>query len=346
MTEHKSRSAQKKLSVFLEVCGSRVHERGSKTGLSALTAAILTYNFAIARKLLHMKARIPPPDIVCALIGDVYPFYEIAGAKELSRADEIEVMEMLKEMSAMTDDKTYLGHAVPFAAGVGDLESVNHLVSMGADVNADSWTYMGSALSITALCNFEDKALCYSIAKCLLYCGADVNCHPTAFGNGTALQLAASRDGELVRLLLERGADVNAPALEIRGGVTPLQEAAGSHQGSMIIVKLLLEWGADVNSPPAREEGITALQEAAIQGNTNIAHLLLERGADVNALGAEISGRTALEGAAERGCLDMVQLLLNAGAEPSESAASFAYEEGHFVIVDIIRDEMKRRKVM
>ena len=56
--------------------------------------------------------------------------------------------------------------------------------------------------------------------------------------------------------------------------------------GSIDIVHLLLEHGADVNAPPHYRYGATALQFAAIGGYTGIALLLLEKGADVNALPA------------------------------------------------------------
>jgi ankyrin repeat protein len=51
----------------------------------------------------------------------------------------------------------------------------------------------------------------------------------------------------------------------------------------MDIVYLLLEHGADVNAPPHNRYGATALQFAAIGGYAGIAFLLLQKGADVNA---------------------------------------------------------------
>lgn len=109
-----------------------------------------------------------------------------------------------------------------------------------------------------------------------------------------------------------------------------------TRDGSKEIVELLLEHGADVNAPPAREFGATALQFAAIKGFLGIAYLLLQYDADVNAPAAEVDGRTALEGAAEHGRVDMVQLLLNSGAnifqdgqEQYENAVRRALENGH-----------------
>ncbi|KAE9373917.1 ankyrin, partial [Stipitochalara longipes BDJ] len=118
---------------------------------------------------------------------------------------------------------------------------------------------------------------------------------------------------------------------------TALQMA--SRDGSKEIVELLLEEGADVNAPPAREFGATALQFAAIKGLLGIACVLLQYDADVNAPAAEVDGRTALEGAAEYGRIDMVQLLLNSGAnvfqdgqEQYENAMRRASENGHHAV--------------
>lgn len=61
---------------------------------------------------------------------------------------------------------------------------------------------------------------------------------------------------------------------------TPLQHAV--ELGNMEIFNLLLEHGADVNAPAADDGGVTALQIAAIQGYIGIARRLLDLGADVN----------------------------------------------------------------
>ena len=169
----------------------------------------------------------------------------------------------------------------------------------------------------------------------------------------TPLQLAAETGQlDLVRILLEHGSDINAPAAHSNGR-TALQAAASSTVSCIEVVKLLLSKGAEVNAMPAAVGGVTALQGAAIQGNINVAWLLIEKGADVNAAPSLYDGRSAVEGAAERGRLDMVHLLLNLGARGDVSGAkdngprggsfdwaiSLADRNGHSEIVDLLKGQ-------
>ncbi len=61
--------------------------------------------------------------------------------------------------------------------------------------------------------------------------------------------------------------------------MTPLHEAAA--MGHLEVARLLLERGADVNAK--NKHGFTPLHFAAGIGHTDVAKLLLEHGADVNA---------------------------------------------------------------
>ena len=80
-------------------------------------------------------------------------------------------------------------------------------------------------------------------------------------------------DAELVRRLLEAGADV---AVANDYGATPMSEAAVV--GQRAVLDALLDAGADVDSPNA--DGQTALMVVARGGNTAAAKLLIERGAE------------------------------------------------------------------
>ncbi|THU90826.1 hypothetical protein K435DRAFT_248533, partial [Dendrothele bispora CBS 962.96] len=91
---------------------------------------------------------------------------------------------------------------------------------------------------------------------------------------GNALQAASSQGHEsVVRLLLERGADVN-----VQGGKYGYALQAASSQGHESIVKLLLERGADVNIPGGKYGN--ALQAARF--HQKIEQLILDWGAEVS----------------------------------------------------------------
>jgi len=117
--------------------------------------------------------------------------------------------------------------------------------------------------------------------------------------------MVASENGytEIVQLLLEKGADVNA---ETNDGKTALMYAAA--KGRTEIVQLLLEKGADVNT---KIYGTPILLWAHENGHTKIIQLLLEKGADVNAKNKY--GETALMRAAKEKHIEIVQLLLENG---------------------------------
>lgn len=166
----------------------------------------------------------------------------------------------------------------------------------------------------------------------------------------TPLQAAAFCGNEaIVNDLLERGADVNAPALG-RLGKTALQNICAWMPGTPEerarknrIVHRLLEHGADVNAAPADWCGRTALQIAATEGELELVALLLDRGGDVNAPPCRRQGWVALDGSAYKGRLDVVKLLLSAGARSGfggstgyDGAIECAKHCGHFAVAELI----------
>jgi hypothetical protein len=112
----------------------------------------------------------------------------------------------------------------------------------------------------------------------------------------------------IISLLIEHGADMEARSTSINGG-TPLNRATWG--GRLEVGQYLLDRGADIN---VRDELLrTPLMNAAFIGHVEFARMLLERGAVIDAQNKW--GRTALYSAADRGYPQAVRLLLEHGAD-------------------------------
>mmetsp|Transcript_6030 Transcript_6030/g.14648 ORF Transcript_6030/g.14648 Transcript_6030/m.14648 type:complete len:1256 (-) Transcript_6030:644-4411(-) len=118
----------------------------------------------------------------------------------------------------------------------------------------------------------------------------------------------ASRRGQLevVRLLLEKGADPNT----FEQGHSPLVNAVDKNH--MHVVEELLSSGAAVDQ--SSSDGMTALLTAANQGNEKMVQFLCKQGADLEA--EDSQGHTPLLLAAKAGAFEAIQILINAGANP------------------------------
>ena len=146
------------------------------------------------------------------------------------------------------------------------------------------------------------------LVKMLIERGADVKTR-TDVGS-TPLHSAADRgDLEIMEILIAHGADVNA---KITGGTTPLHGAAWG--GDAAVMKLLLSKGAEADAK--RSDGLTPLINAAGPGaeshGKECVELLLAKGVNVNA--TDENGETPLHKAAYYGNKDVVELLLVHGA--------------------------------
>ena len=325
------------LIVFMAVCGENLNVRGLVTKRSLLKAAISVMAYKIALEIVYACGVMMDDDLCTWYTWNVF--------KKSSPIDYHNIIKLLLAMTEVTGNRIFHGHALQFAIAEMDWETIQHLVLLGADVNAESWDDIGNALLIAL--KYRTNTDAYLVIRYLLSLGVDVNLI-LGFDHSTPLQTAAanyidllpSQNKDVIQLLLERGARINDPAHK-EWGRTALQAAASSRTPSFETIKLLLDNGADINASPAKEHGYTALQGAAMMGYLNIAHLLLEQGADPNAPGSPIGGRTALEGAAENGRLDMVQLLLNAGAIVTDGVIKRAELQGHTIIADLLRKELK-----
>jgi len=185
------------------------------------------------------------------------------------------------------------------AAEIADARMVKMLLDAGAEpegANPDGQTALMLAIKTGET----------AVVDMLIKAGANVNT-VERFHKQTPLMWAATAPrnaGELVKLLLAKGADVKPRALytdwpsqitsEPRaqyrpvGGLTALLYAA--RDGCYDCVAALISAGADVNAPTP--EGVTALMLALDNDHNDVAKLLLDRGASPHLW--DWWGRTAL----------------------------------------------------
>ncbi len=242
--------------------------------------------------------------------------------------------------------------ALHYAARGGLIDTVRALVEVGADVDRINPVDRTTPL-IVATINGR-----YDIAKYLLDHGADPNATeiegltplyavvasrwapvawtPTASTTDSGIVQQKVTHLELMKMLLDRGADPNAKIAKTPwynpphhaqrwvewAGTTPLWRAAQSTD--LEAVKLLVAYGADGQIPS--DENTTPLMAAAgvgWTGNfsvnapdaflTTARYLVEEVGVDVNAEHTT-AGYTALMGAAWRGDNELVSYLVEKGA--------------------------------
>ena len=254
----------------------------------------------------------------------LYPLLDEDSKRYADKHGEKEIAKAIKRKNRAANK---LNEKLGDAALFGKLNKVKQLLNEGADPNAI--TECGkSPLMLAAM--YGHKAA----IETLLDAGADPNLQgDEEFDEGqTALMYIASsffasNRAEVIKFLVERGADVN---IQNNEGETALM-LAGDFTDA---VKALIEAGADLNlrdkegntammlgtwavqqllkKAGASEAGINniALVEAVEQGDLNKVEQLLQAGAEVNH-----NDGAALETAAFRGHLAIVDRLIKAGAD-------------------------------
>lgn len=151
------------------------------------------------------------------------------------------------------------------------------------------------------------------VVKVLLENGADVNKHtPANKMNAVAIAIILN-DETILKLLLSYGAKVNEPCCQ---RLTPLQLSMNK---SVNVSKVLLQNGADVQQVMQMRGGnevfITSppLIHAVETNNLYLASILLEHGEDVNQCYGDCTN-SAIHFAIQQGNCDMLKLLIQNGA--------------------------------
>ncbi|SCO16926.1 related to ankyrin [Fusarium fujikuroi] len=132
-------------------------------------------------------------------------------------------------------------------------------------------------------------------------------------GNATPLFFACyTKNKEIVELLLDNGADINARS----DGEVPLHISV--EEGSDAITEMLISRGADVSV--VDNDGRTALNIASMSGNTKAARHLIDSGADISHETKD--GFTPLSMASSRGHVELAKLLIKSGADVNQALAN------------------------
>jgi len=172
------------------------------------------------------------------------------------------------------------------------------LLDYGAEINSRTGSKLGISPLMLAAMNGHTQAV-----KVLIDMGSDVNAQIETNRN-TALTLACFQGrSDVVGLLLEKKANIEHRA---KTGLTPLMEAASG--GYEQVGRVLLENGADVNAPPVPTTKDTVLTIAAEKGHLKFVQLLIEYGAQLDARNKK--GCTGLWLACHNGHLEVVQSLV------------------------------------
>lgn len=208
------------------------------------------------------------------------------------------------------------------AASDGNCQELRDALRMGGNPNfIDKHGEMLGTLHAAARCSVpeNDAALC---AKELITNGAKVSAALISNQNEPIHEAANVGAVEVSRVLLEHSK--SCVDSENSFGNTPLM--ASTRSGSADVVKLLLENGADPNK--ANHRGSTALHIACFLASNVVsstsddktvdpylkigAILLCNNKLDCDA--RDVNGYTPLHIAAQRGCNEMVKMLINSGA--------------------------------
>jgi ankyrin repeat protein len=224
----------------------------------------------------------------------------LTGLMHSARFGNVEIVRLLLGAGASVHSRDIRRAATPLicAAENGEEEIVNLLLDAGADRNIKTNVRMTFLHAAVAGHNLQ-------VMKTALASEPNVDVQ-TDHGSAPLHFAAWSRDLNILRLLIEHGADVNLSAVDGSTALIAVTTDDNSFQlADLECTKLLVEHGADVNAQD--KEGRTPLMGASFYGELAVVKFLREHGARVETTDAR--GRTAATHALTAGNSDIVEFL-------------------------------------
>ncbi|XP_044000972.1 uncharacterized protein LOC122847395 [Aphidius gifuensis] len=292
------------ISLLLIENGADVHVK-DENNKSPVYYAVTNNNTEVTKKLVAHHAEVQPVLLHCAVRNDNLEMIKILVKCKVDINTILEVSYFLPEDRKLTP--------LLIATKKKNVSVIQYLVEHGANINfvdiPDGYPALYYAVE-----NKNEK-----IVNMLINRGANINLR---YGedNRTVLCSAVQTIGdiEMIKLLLEKGADVNC---QNKSGSTPLNYIIGQKNfNSQIrseIIELLLQYNADINCKS--KFGMTPLHYATYvteydkKGDIRIIESLLKFGADIDS--TDESCRTALYYAIYKKNEKSFRTLLDNGAD-------------------------------
>ena len=303
------------------------------------------WNIDIVRLLLNHGA-----DPEANAEGDMgeKPLHQVSSGNNRFQEDGVRVAQLLLERGADVNTRRN-DHQTPLHAAscFGNVEIVRLLLDHGADPEANAEGDMGEKpLHKVSYGEYGSQDDGVRVAQLLLERGAHVDTRRN--DHWTPLHVASySGNVEIVRLLLDHGADPEANAEGYMGSKPLHQVSCGkyrSQEDGVRVAQLLLERGADVDT--RRNDHWTPLHVASYYGNVEIVHVLLDHGADPEADAEGDKGKKPLHMVSsgkyrsQDDGLRIARLLLERGADVNtrrNDDCTPLHVASYFGIVEIVR---------
>jgi ankyrin repeat protein len=293
-----------------------------KYGYTPLFYASQNGHFEIVKLLIDNRADVKIQDR-----------FEETPLSYASQNGHFEIVKLLIDNRADVNIQNRFGRYTPlfYASKNEHFKIVKLLIDNGADINTQNQSEETPLLYASRNGYFE-------IVKLLIDNGADVNAQNQ---DGYTPLLYASRNGyfEILKLLIDNGADVNA---QNQDGYTSLSYTANGHEKLAI---LLIQKGANVNAPgfPSKTPQYgtrkrTLLVRTLKKGYKELARVLIDKGVENNAI------NESLVCASQRGYFELVELIIskeadiNASDSNGRTALSWASMNGHETVVRLLID--------